>query len=785
MNKKFIDALIRFRYWLAVLSLLLTAALASGMQYLYFEADYKIYFQDDNEQLLIYEQMQDTYTETANIMYLLHPRTGDVFNSQVLSSIYAITEQSWQTPYVTRVDSISNFQNTQADGDDLLVEDLILDADVLNGEQSAEKIAWLKQTALSEKRLLNRSISADGKTAAINVTLHLPPEADPLADQQTQIQQRLIRDQSYAEVVEFARQVKADFSTPDLEIHLLGATMVNNTFSESSKADLQSLVPMMYALILLMIAVFLRSIGSVIGTVLLIGCASLAAMGAAGLLAIALNPVSVTAPMIVLTIAVCDAVHLLSIYHRCLAEKMPPVEAMRESIRSNFQPIVLTSVTTAVGFLTLNFATSPPFGQLGNITAIGVLWAMILSFTLLPAVTVLLVRNSKHTEQGSQRMRALAGFIIHHPKTCFFAPLTFAILLIGLIPLNTIDDDPIKYFKPGIEFRDSADFAIEHLPALNDIEFSLDCGTPGCTSDAEFVAMLADFQQWYERQPAVLYVSTYVDVLRNLNRSMNGDQAAFYTVPDNSALAAQYTLMYEMSLPYGLDLNNQLNLDKSATKVRILAKEISSSEVIALSEAGHQWLKDNYRADAPAASSISLMFAHIGDKNIRAMLFGGLIAILGVTLTILLALRSFKYALISMLPNSIPAFMGFGIWGATVGVVNLAVAMVFSISLGILVDDTVHFISKYRRAREVKKLSPEDSIYYAFENVGSALVVTTLVLSAGFGLLATSDFNVNGNAGMLTMLTIMIALVFDFLILPPILMFFDRKEQSQLSNELG
>jgi len=168
------------------------------------------------------------------------------------------------------------------------------------------------------------------------------------------------------------------------------------------------------------------------------------------------------------------------------------------------------------------------------------------------------------------------------------------------------------------------------------------------------------------------------------------------------------------------------------------------------------------------------MFAHMGVNNIKSMFIGGLFAIMGVTLTILIALRSFRYALISLIPNSFPAFMAFGAWGLLVGQVNMAVAGVFSVSLGILVDDTIHFITKYRDGRLTKKLSPEESIYYAFSKVGSALIVTTIVLVLGFGLLTLSDFNLNAMTGMLTAITIGIALIFDFLILPPLLIMFDR-----------
>ena len=500
-------------------------------------------------------------------------------------------------------------------------------------------------------------------------------------------------------------------------------------------------------------------------------------IGSGGWIGYALNTVNVTAPTIVLTIAVCDAVHLLSVYLKGLSNGESPTEAMRESFRLNLQPIILTSVTTAVGFFTLNFSISPPFVQLGNMTAVGVLWAMVLTFTLLPTVVMLITRKRKASQDGNIYIAKLADFIIANHKKTLLGSLLLAAVLMSFIPLNVIDDDPISYFKKGVPFRDASEFAINHLPGIKDVNFSIDCEASSCTSDPEFLAMLDRFSKWLEDYPNVEYVSTYVDVIKRLNRCMNRDDPQYYDIPKESELAAQYSLMYEMSLPYGLDLNNQLNLDKSATKVRVLADRIRSSEVITLAEDAQDWLKANYREDAAPGSSVSLMFSHIGENNIRSMLWGGVVAIIGVTITILIALRSFRYSLISIVPNAIPAFMAFGLWGLLVGQINMAVAAVFSISLGILVDDTVHFITKYRRAREIKGLSKEDAIRYSFDNVGVALIVTTAVLALGFGLLSTSDFNLNAMSGTLTAITIVIALIFDFLILPPILMFFDRDDE--------
>jgi len=775
MEKILIDILIRFRYVLALLSIVITALIAAGGKNLYFESDYKIFFEKDEPQLVAHEVMQETYTKTDNLAIMLRPNDGDIFDERILTMIYEITEQAWQTPYVMRVDSITNFQHTAADGDDLLVEDIVLDPESL----TADKIANIREIVLAEKQLVSRLISKDGTTSMINITLELPPEVDLDADFATQAEQRSKRDASHPEVVNFGRELVTQYQQKytDIEMHLGGVSVITNSFTESGLKDSKTLVPAMYLIILLALAVFLRSVGCIFSSLLVIGCATLAAFGAGGWFGFPLNTVNSTTPVIVLTIAVCDAVHLLSVYLQNLSKQLSPIDAMRESLRLNLQPIILTSVTTAVGFLTLNFSISPPFTQLGNMTAVGVLWAMVLTFTLLPAVTMLLVRKRELRSDQKNYFTGYADFVIKYRGRVLIATLAVAAVTVSFIQLNILDDDPITYFKRGVPFREASEFNIKNLPAVKDITFSIECGASSCISDPTFLSMLDDFGNYVESQPGVTHVSTYVDVIKRLSRSMNRDDQSFYKIPGQADLSAQYNLMYEMSLPYGLDLNNQLNLDKSATKIHIFTDHVTNKELIALAGRAHSWLLEHHNEDVAPGSSVSLMFAHIGQNNIRSMLIGGVFAIIGVTLTILIALRSFKYALISLIPNSVPAFMAFGVWGLLVGQVNMAVAMVFSISLGILVDDTVHFISKYRRARLTKGFTPEQSIHYAFDNVGNALVITTIVLTIGFGLLITSDFNLNAMSGSLTAITIVIALIFDFLVLPPILMMVDRDSQ--------
>ena len=131
MEKKFIDTLIRCRTILALLSVVFTVLIALGAHKLYFEADYKIYFEEDDPHLIAHEEIQDAYTKTDNIAILIKPEQGDIFNKRMLTLLHNLTETAWQTPYVIRVDSITNFQHTSADGDDLLVESLVLEPDDL------------------------------------------------------------------------------------------------------------------------------------------------------------------------------------------------------------------------------------------------------------------------------------------------------------------------------------------------------------------------------------------------------------------------------------------------------------------------------------------------------------------------------------------------------------------------------------------------------------------------------------------------------------------------------
>jgi len=237
-----------------------------------------------------------------------------------------------------------------------------------------------------------------------------------------------------------------------------------------------------------------------------------------------------------------------------------------------------------------------------------------------------------------------------------------------------------------------------------------------------------------------------------------------------------------MSLPYGLDLNNQLNVDKSSLRVIGTFDNMTSNEQLELERRISDWFRQNAAQYPIQVASPALMFAHIGQRNIKSMLGGTTMALILISAMLGFALRSLKLGLISLLPNLAPAAIGFGLWYFIDGQVGLALSVVAGMTLGIVVDDTVHFMSKYLHARRERGADSRAAVQYAFGSVGRALWITTLVLVVGFLVLAQSSFKVNADMGLLTALTILIALVVDFLFLPPLLMKFDEPHEETESQ---
>ena len=767
MKDKFIGFIVKHPIWVILALLSFTFLAAYGAQKLVFKSDYRIFFDEDNPELIAYDSIQKIYNKSDNVTFIVVPKDGNVFTQTHLSALKKLTKQSWQVPYSTRVDSLTNFQYTYAEDDDMIVEDLVMNAQLL----SEADVSKIKNIAINEPQLVNKIVSQSSHVSVVDVAVKLPG-LNPASE--------------VPEVVASVRKLKDEFQNayPGTQIYLSGMVMMNNAFAESAMTDGSTLVPLMFLTVIVIIGLLLRTISGTFATVLIVFMSIAGAMGLAGWMGFYLSGPSSSAPTIILTVAVADCIHILASMFYEMRQGADKKTAIIKSLQVNLQPIFLTSITTAIGFLSMNFSDIHPYRDLGNIVAMGGMLALVFSVTIFPALlAVLPIRIKVQADAKQDKMSRLADFVINKRKVLL--PLVGVLVIVAtiFIPKNEINDDFVKYFDETVPFRAATDFMQANLSGMTLLELSVKSGESNGVNNPYYLKTVAQFSDWLRAQPETDHVNTITDTLKRLNKNMHGDDSAWYRLPESREMAAQYLLLYEMSLPYGLDLNTQLNVDKSSTKVIATFENLSSNQQIELGQRIKVWFAENAAPFELDFASPSFMFANIGQKSIKSMLFGTVVALFLISILLGFALKSWRYGLISLLPNLLPAAVAFGVWGMINGQIGMSMSMVIGMTLGIVVDDTVHFLSKYLHARRNNNSDAKAAVHYAFGNVGSALWITTLVLVAGFTVLAQSTFKLNGDMGMLTAITILIALLIDFLFLPPLLMAIDDKRTEKDAAE--
>ena len=756
-------------YSVIFILILATIALAIGGKNLYFRGDYKVFFEDGYGPLEDFQEMERIFIKNDNVAVLLVPKQGDVLEKDMIELAHAYTEEAWKIPFSSRVDSIVNFQNTYNDAeyDDLVVENLVDDPDFLDDET----LARVRETALNELALRNAIIPQDASVTLINVTLQFPDTDD--------ITGNVMEVQNYVNALTetFREQY------PDVDFYHTGIIPLNYSFAMEGQRDVMTLVPAMLVLTIILLTVMLRSFWAMVATMVVLLVSVLSTMGLGGWLGYYLSPGTINVPIVILSIGVADCVHMVaSMQYGQSKYGMNKKEAIKYSLELNWMPIFITSTTTSIGLCTLVLSESPVFADFGILAAVGVMSAYIFSVTLFPALLSIVPIKVIEVEEGkSVIMARFAELVIRFRNPLLYAGIPAVLFVSYLATHNVVNDVATEYFSDNTDFRQAVMKQEQEMSGMQSIDWALYTDKEGEINNPEFITLVSDFSDWMRDQPEVDNVRTISDTYKKLNMNMHEDDESWYRIPETREMAAQYLLLYEMSLPYGLDLNNQINIDKSAIRIATIVENLGSGEMVAFEARARAWLAEHAPDIRVSAASPGLMFAHISEKNMNSMLLSAFIALVLISMILVLALKSIRLGAISLLPNLAPAAVGFGIWSLISGEINLGLSIVTSLTLGIIVDDTVHFLSKYKHAR-AEGNDAADSIRYAFVSVGRALIITTVVLTLGFCLFIFSSFRLNSDMGSATALIFIMALIIDFLILPALLLWVDRDKKNVAQN---
>ena len=749
-----------------------------------FDADYRVWFDQDNKHLKAYDELQKTFAKEENLIIVIRAKNGDIFTEENLRTIKNLTEISWTVPYVNRVDGLSNFMYTYVEDDDLLVEPFI---DRIPNSQ--EKLQEKKDLALSDP---------------IITKFLLSESAD-----MTQVQLRVIIPKDFSEGYKEAKTAVVEHinasleQNPNLEMRIGGTVVLNNAFLEFAIKDMTEQMPFMFVFIIVVLIISLRSFTATISPLFLLATSVLFPIALfVGVFNFSMTNATTNTVQILLAVAIADSVHILAVFYKYLRVGLNKFEAITETLDKTFIPCMLTSVTTAIGFYSMLLIDMPPFQDLGLFAGTGALYAFYSSAFTLTAVLSLLKFKKREVNKDlfdkveNKGYEKFVDFIDKHQKVIRIFTLVSAILSIYLIFQINVDNNPIHYFDEESEFRKATEYIDQNIIGVNLVEFNFDSGEDNGIYAPSFMKKLEDFQKYIEAHPEydITYVSALPDIVKRINKTMNGDKEEFYSIPekqhqlqsgeivDGKKLIAQYMLLYQMSLPQGMDLTNQIDIKNRYARVIAFMRSGSSWKQVENVQKIETWINEKMPETGAKAVGVPIMFGYLMKMAIPSVLQSLIISFFFITLSIMLTFKSFRIGLYSMIPNMWPMVVIFGFLGLLQTEVNLSVAIVGMITLGIVVDDSIHFLSKYFTGRRLG-YNQHESVLYALRQVGQALIYTSLILVAGFGAMIMSDFAVNSDMAKYCTSIIALALFADFVLLPAVLFKYDKRSHVKEVNK--
>lgn len=723
-----------------------------GMHKLNFASDYKIFFDENDTELLRLEQLQGEFNRTENVFIMLEPKSGSIYTRDNIKLVFELTQALWKVPYTSRVDSITNYPHSSAMGDDIVIEEFVYEVEDI----SPDRVEFIRVHSRNEKDLLHKLITEDGRYTAINLTLNFPSNDVKSETLEVNAAVEIILD-------------KMRIENPDVNFYHSGIAVLNGAFIKAAKRDFITLIPLMMICVLIATGWVLGSFKSA-GLIFIVLLGSfVGSMGIAGWLGITLSAPSITAPLIAFTVIVASSIHLLNFVRKRLQRGDDGYSAVVSAYVHNGTPILLSHFTTIIGFLSMNMSDSPPFRDLGNMVALGVSFSLIQVIFVLPLLLSKLrlstdkINVKSHVDIFSLKM---ANVVTNNRYFLVIGFMTVAIAVSALSLKNQLDDNLIRYFDESVTFRSDADAIDQQFSGMYNIEYALYSGKESGIFEKDYLAFVENFETWLLSLDSVIAIDSPLHRIKDLNRLVNEGDSSFYRIPSDAVVAAQNFLLYEMSLPFGKDTGNYIKLDKSAMKISIRMHNSSSSQVMDLEQIINSWLDKHTPTNVRVVySSPAVIFSHIGARSIKSLLEGAFIAMLIISIALIFVFRSLLLGVLSLIPNILPISATFGVWYLLSGHVSMGLAGVAAMTIGIVVDDTVHFLYQYVSGLK-KGLSPEESVRRTFENTMPAIILSSILLMGGFLLLTTSSFEKNSDLGLLTSITIFLALIFDMFLLP-------------------
>jgi predicted RND superfamily exporter protein len=753
--KFIINLLLEKRNVLALVTLAFSLFVAVGIGDTRMEATSKSLLSDSDPFKLEVEMAQKDFPPTTGVLFAFE--ADDIFALESLQAMEALTQRYSEVKSAIAVNSLLNQRFNDSDqkiyGRDYLIPEL----DGLTASDTAK----VREIALNDEDIVKNSLSKTGDMALAQIRYKNAED-----DQATRLE--IARS-----VIALRDSLRSEF--PSVDIFVLGGLMFELDGINARTKDNEVLIPLVLAIGILLLWFCLRSLPFSISLMAMAALSFTATMGTYGWLNIAFNQISTLGPLVVIVIAIADGIHVLSIYAQGLHKDMNKIDAMRESLRVNIQPITLATVTTAMGFLSLNYSSSPGIYGFGNIIAIGVVWAYIVTLAILPALVLLLPTNKVPKPLGiAGFIRAVIKLVTTRGNVLFWASAAIILVTLGLLPLNKLDFDRFTFVDEDSDAHHVLTALSEKIGNDQALAYSIDSGEYYGITQPEFLQQVETLSIWLEAQPESSFVTSYTDYLRSRNKSDNDDNEAYDILPEDQLQIIDYLVGYQLVQEIEPSLQPIFNADYSAVRLVIATSNLSNKELLDFNDRIDDWIAENVQKKYKVLhGDNSILYVRLDRLITMELMYGFMLSFFFITITMIIGLRSWRYGLLSIMPNLFPATIVFGVWAVFVGELSPYILMLFSISIGLVVDDSVHILSKYISGKK-DGMSPESASVYSLDRAGSAITITTLSLALGTFILVFSSTPYFQSVASLLTPIIIVAWALDLFFLPPLLIKFDN-----------
>ena len=742
-----------WRRGLFALALGSSLLLASGIFGLGFDSSLDALLTRSDPYVEEMELLQDEFPGATAILFaFLAPEGESLFTRPRLQAIDELRERWLEIPLAARQSSLLDYYSPRN-------LRRLFDRDFR--EYSNAELEALGRSAAADDLLAGNLLAGDGSLAFTRIVLN----ADFASEAQ-----RL-----EAAGVALGLRDELRLVYPELEIHVSGEVLLEYSSRQSMLEDLGGLLPFVILACIAAICGLFRSLRAGLAILAHILLTLFCALGALGLAGFSFNTVTAIAPVIIVVVSVASSVHVISIYRQGLAAAMPPLAAMRFSLVHNIRPVSLAALTTAIGFASLNLSSSPAIQGFGSTVAVGIVFSWLLTPAVLPALLVRLLRQADNRGEGDLLQRAMGRAITigrQRDRQLFWGCTALAAVGISMLPLNETDFNRLDFISDEAGLREYFDVVGARLDRGPTISYAIDAGGRDGAVEPEFLARLEALQAWLEAREQIESTASVVEVLKTVNE-MRYDDPAAYRLPQDAETIDNYLAAYRFVQNRDFPLSNLLSTDRSIATLAVNARPMSNQQVLDLNALVDAGFEQHFSEARLIHGSGLLVFSRMDERVTVELLRGYSLSLALITLTLIAGLGSLYFGLLSIIPNLLPAAIVFGFWGLLVGTLDPFVMMLFSISIGLVVDDTVHMLTHYLSRR--RKGEPvTDAIAHAIRTAGPALTITTLVLTLGSTfLMAASTFYFQQAARLLVPIVVL-ALLLDVFYLPAILKRFDK-----------